>query len=123
MAASRPQIGTMAASSSDCWRKLASPDTAPARLMSRRAQAGSHRSRSSRTVESVDPRLPPVICNKRLTPTPVVSSRNWPTALRTRQNGRVGVWRGGFRLSMRVAAPFVRRCLSGSSVAPFPHAE
>jgi hypothetical protein len=28
---------------------------------------------------------------------------------------RVGVWRGGFRLSMSVAAPFVGRCLSGSS--------
>jgi len=37
--------------------------------------------------------------------------------------GRVGVWRGGFRLSMRVAAPFVWRCLSGSTVTPFPHAE
>src|SRR5271166_2409594 len=35
--------------------------------------------------------------------------------------GRVGVWRGGFRLSMSVAAPFVWRCLSGSTVAPFPH--
>src|SRR5208283_3381039 len=34
---------------------------------------------------------------------------------------RVGVWRGGFRLSMSVAAPFVWRCLSGSTVAPFPH--
>ena len=35
--------------------------------------------------------------------------------------GRVGVWRGGVRLSMSVAAPFVWRCLSGSAVAPFPH--
>ena len=35
--------------------------------------------------------------------------------------GRVGVWRGGFRLSMSVSAPFVWRCLSGSAVAPFPH--
>ena len=34
---------------------------------------------------------------------------------------RVGVWRGGFRLSMSVAAPFVWRCLSGSTIAPFPH--
>src|SRR5277367_3373558 len=34
---------------------------------------------------------------------------------------RVGVWRGGFRLSMSVAAPFVWRCLSGAAVAPFPH--
>jgi len=35
--------------------------------------------------------------------------------------GRVGVWRGGFRLSMSVAAPFVWRRLSGSTLAPFPH--
>jgi hypothetical protein len=34
---------------------------------------------------------------------------------------RVGVWRGGFRLGISVAAPFVWRCLSGSAVAPFPH--
>src|SRR5271166_4940330 len=32
----------------------------------------------------------------------------WTTALR-----KVGVLRGGFRLSMSVAAPFVWRCLSG----------
>jgi indolepyruvate decarboxylase len=35
--------------------------------------------------------------------------------------GRVGVWRGGGRLSISVSAPFVWRCLSGSAVAPFPH--
>src|SRR5271165_3319469 len=35
--------------------------------------------------------------------------------------GRVGVWRGGVRPSMSVSAPFVWRCLSGSTVAPFPH--
>ena len=34
---------------------------------------------------------------------------------------RVGVRRGGFRLSLSVAAPFVWRRLSGSTVAPFPH--
>ena len=34
---------------------------------------------------------------------------------------RVGVWRGGVRLGISVAAPFVWRCLSGSAVAPFPH--
>ncbi len=34
---------------------------------------------------------------------------------------RVGVWRGDVRLSMSVSAPFVWRCLSGSTVAPFPH--
>ncbi len=34
---------------------------------------------------------------------------------------RVGMWRVGLRSSLRVAAPFVWRCLSGSTVAPFPH--
>ena len=37
------------------------------------------------------------------------------------QLGRVGMWRGGGRLGMSVAAPFVWRCLSGSAIAPFPH--
>src|SRR5271155_4720427 len=36
------------------------------------------------------------------------------------QVGRVGVWRGDVRLSMSVSAPFVWRCLSGSTIAPFP---
>src|SRR3974390_573879 len=35
--------------------------------------------------------------------------------------GRVEVWRGGFRSNISVAAPFVWRCLTGSTVAPFPH--
>ena len=35
--------------------------------------------------------------------------------------GRVEVWRGDVRPSMSVSAPFVWRCLSGSTVAPFPH--
>jgi hypothetical protein len=35
--------------------------------------------------------------------------------------GRVEMWRGDVRLSMSVPAPFVRRCLSASAVAPFPH--
>jgi hypothetical protein len=33
---------------------------------------------------------------------------------------RVETWRGGVRSSMSVSAPFVWRCLSGSTVAPFP---
>ena len=36
-------------------------------------------------------------------------------------NGRVGMWRGCCRLSISVAASFVWRCLSGSTLAPFPH--
>src|SRR5215211_3485438 len=36
-------------------------------------------------------------------------------------NGRVEVWRGGFRSNISVTAPFVWRCLSGSTMAPFPH--
>ena len=35
--------------------------------------------------------------------------------------GRVGMWRGRSRPGMSVAAPFVWRCLSGSTIAPFPH--
>src|SRR6478672_7702021 len=35
--------------------------------------------------------------------------------------GRVGMWRGGLRSTMSVAAPFVWRCLSGSAITPFPH--
>src|SRR6478609_7561788 len=35
--------------------------------------------------------------------------------------GRVEMWRGGGRLSISVSAPFVRRCLTGSALAPFPH--
>jgi len=35
--------------------------------------------------------------------------------------GRVGVWRSGGRPNISVAAPFVWRCLTGSTVAPFPH--
>ncbi len=36
-------------------------------------------------------------------------------------NGRVEMWRGGFRLHISVSASFVWRCLSGSTVTPFPH--
>ena len=45
------------------------------------------------------------------------------SASRPRSSGsrRVEVWRGDVRLSMSVSAPFVWRCLSGSTVAPFPH--
>jgi transposase len=35
--------------------------------------------------------------------------------------GRVEVWRGCCRLNVSVAAPFVWRCLTGSSLAPSPH--
>jgi hypothetical protein len=37
------------------------------------------------------------------------------------QLGRVGMWRGDVRSGMRVAASFVWRCPSGSTIAPFPH--
>jgi hypothetical protein len=40
---------------------------------------------------------------------------------RTAGMGRVGMWRGGLRSTMSVAAPFVWRCLSGSAITPFPH--
>src|SRR5262249_16181429 len=35
--------------------------------------------------------------------------------------GRVEVWRSCCRLSISVAAPFVRRCLTGSALALSPH--
>src|SRR5215471_10008759 len=35
--------------------------------------------------------------------------------------GRVEVWRGGCRADISVSAPFVWRCLSGSTFTPFPH--
>jgi hypothetical protein len=34
---------------------------------------------------------------------------------------RVEMWRGFFRSNISVPAPFVWRCLSGSTVVPFPH--
>ena len=37
------------------------------------------------------------------------------------QLGRVEMWRSGRRPNISVAAPFVWRCLTGSTVAPFPH--
>src|ERR1700736_429906 len=37
------------------------------------------------------------------------------------QTGRVEVWRSGCRLNISVAAPFVWRCLTSSTLAPFPH--
>src|SRR6266478_3378384 len=37
------------------------------------------------------------------------------------EDGRVGMWRGGVRSTMSVAAPFVWRCLSGSAITPFPY--
>ncbi len=35
--------------------------------------------------------------------------------------GRVEVWRGCCRPNISVSAPFVWRCLTGSTLAPFPH--
>ena len=47
----------------------------------------------------------------------------WPLFARSGwlELGRVEMWRGDVRLSMSVFRPFVWRCLSGSTVAPFPH--
>src|SRR5882757_3812251 len=36
-------------------------------------------------------------------------------------HGRVEMWRGGCRPDISVAASFVWRCLSGSTMTPFPH--
>src|SRR6476660_8276142 len=43
--------------------------------------------------------------------------RDNPQGLQADQ-GRVGMWRGGVRSTMSVAAPFVWRCLSGSAITP-----
>src|SRR5215510_1626226 len=57
----------------------------------------------------------------------------WPLALRAPPRpkqvggndavflGRVGMWRGGCRLGLAVAAPFVWRCLNIRTMTPFPH--
>src|SRR5258706_970550 len=42
-------------------------------------------------------------------------------AVRESLDGRVEMWRGFCRSDISVSAPFVWRCLSGSTVAPFPH--
>src|ERR1700739_2546776 len=47
--------------------------------------------------------------------------RRWPRTRRMGEDGRVEMWRGGCRPNISVAAPFVWRCLTGSTVAPFPH--
>src|SRR5215467_16166638 len=41
----------------------------------------------------------------------------WSSSL----HGRVEMWRGICRSDISVSAPFVWRCLSGPTVAPFPH--
>ena len=43
------------------------------------------------------------------------------TAVPVSNDGRVEMWRGGCRLNISVSAPFVWRCLSGSTLTPFPH--
>src|SRR5713101_8203579 len=43
----------------------------------------------------------------------------WPGL--ARDMGRVEMWRGGCRPDISVSAPFVWRCLSGSTMTPFPH--
>ena len=54
---------------------------------------------------------------------PHPTDRRKPLATRGRtiHQGRVEMWRGGCRLNISVAASFDWRCLSGSTMAPFPH--
>jgi hypothetical protein len=64
------------------------------------------------------------VCDK-LTPSSNVRVRG-PSGkhmlvLSSSQFGRVGMWRGGFRLHISVTASFVWRCLAGVAVTPFPH--
>jgi hypothetical protein len=51
----------------------------------------------------------------------VTQSRRSSFSSLTTATGRVGMWRGGVRSTMSVAAPFVWRCFSGSAITPFPH--
>ena len=44
-----------------------------------------------------------------------------PIPAQMAESGGVGMWRGSGRPGMSVSAPFVWRCLSGSTIAPFPH--
>ena len=48
------------------------------------------------------------------------TGRHWQRVT-TVEDGRVEMWRGICRSDISVSAPFVWRCLSGSTVAPFPH--
>jgi len=50
----------------------------------------------------------------------VVKSNIWYPNLGSAE-GRVEMWRSGCRPNISVAAPFVWRCLTGSTVALFPH--
>src|SRR5882672_8185579 len=50
----------------------------------------------------------------------VISRHQWGRRTMA-ENGRVEMWRGGCRPDISVAASFVWRCLSGSTVTPFPH--
>jgi hypothetical protein len=47
--------------------------------------------------------------------------RNRPFLEFSHSLGRVEMWRGGGRFGLSVAAPFVWRCPSNLTVAPFPH--
>ena len=61
----------------------------------------------------MDPPLSWAECNE---PFPAYARLLQPSGER-----RVGVWRRGVRPGIAVPAPFVWRCLSGATVAPFPH--
>src|SRR4029077_5832746 len=53
--------------------------------------------------------------------TPTSPRRTFARLGRIHVHGRVEVWRGGVRLNISVSASFVWRCLTGSTLAPFPH--
>src|SRR6266478_1766587 len=50
-----------------------------------------------------------------------MKSRPHNAGSRSAAFGRFEMWRGGCRSDISVSAPFVWRCLSGSTVTPFPH--
>src|SRR6516162_7936063 len=80
---------------------MGSSTTRPGEHLATRAAAISHAARSSMTTAPTGKRL--MRCS-----TPFSHTL-----------GRVEMWRSGCRPNISVAAPFVWRCLTGSTVAPF----
>src|SRR6185369_201321 len=72
--------------------------------------------RPTATASHLDSTHPPPCRLSRGTSLYPTDSRRSEFAAGTGLHGRVGVWRGGGRTNISVAAPFVWRCLTGSSM-------
>ena len=92
----------------------------------KRANAMIARLEHARVTEPSTPPVPAIIhsfarravCE---TPVPTTVWLRQSGEMRASLRGRVEMWRGDCRPNISVAAPFVWRCLTGSTVAPFPH--